>query len=154
MEPKRGEDSAGRAAQRQQARRARRCAAVAVVLLAACAPRVATADSWTFAGLNAGLVPGTTHVSSYPTVVLADGRVLLPEGGSVATQVFDPTTNTWSDGAPMAVRRGGHTVTLLADGRVLVTGGFGSALEETAEIYDPASDTWSAADSMSAALSN
>src|SRR5688500_10251085 len=116
MDTKQGGDCAGCPAQRRQTRRARLCATVTVLLMAALfAPAAATADSWTFAGTNAGLVPGTTHVTSYPTVVLADGRVLLPDGPNVSTQVFDPTTNAWAGAAPMAIRRGGHTVTLLAD---------------------------------------
>jgi hypothetical protein len=43
----------------------------------------------------------------------------------------------------MATARGGHTATLLADGRVLVTGGFdGSEYLATTEIYDPMTDTF------------
>lgn len=49
----------------------------------------------------------------------------------------------------MAIARGGHTVTLLNDGRVLVAGAFhgGVGLGST-EIYDPAADTWSASGDM------
>ena len=37
-----------------------------------------------------------------------------------------------------------HTATLLADGRVLVTGGFNGGQLSSAEIYDPVAETWSA----------
>ena len=47
----------------------------------------------------------------------------------------------------MSTPRRNHTATLLDDGRVLVTGGgFGVA---SAELYDPGTNTWSAAPSMS-----
>ena len=45
--------------------------------------------------------------------------------------------------------RGGSTATLLADGRVLVTGGGGGfVVRSSAELYDPATGLWSAAGSM------
>ncbi|MBV6406244.1 MAG: hypothetical protein GFGODING_03029 [Flavobacteriales bacterium] len=46
--------------------------------------------------------------------------------------------------APMQVARYGHMATPLDDGKVLVAGGHtqGFALTATAEIYDPALDTW------------
>jgi hypothetical protein len=49
----------------------------------------------------------------------------------------------------MGVPRAGHEATLLADGRVLVTGGHGS--DARAEVYDPAAGSWSSAGSMSTA---
>jgi hypothetical protein len=45
--------------------------------------------------------------------------------------------------------RYGHTATLLPGGKVLVTGGFGSVLLSSAELYDPATRTWSPTGSMS-----
>ena len=49
-------------------------------------------------------------------------------------------------GQPMAVGRRSHSATRLANGKVLVTGGESS--ETTAEIYDPATATWSSAGNM------
>jgi N-acetylneuraminic acid mutarotase len=50
----------------------------------------------------------------------------------------------------MAADRYGHTATLLADGRVLVVGGYqdGSPNGPFAELYDPLSGTWTAAGNM------
>jgi hypothetical protein len=51
----------------------------------------------------------------------------------------------------MAVARHGHTATLLTDGRVLVAGGCNPSCDSPtaeAELYDPASGTWSATGSM------
>ena len=48
----------------------------------------------------------------------------------------------------MTTPRAGHTATLLPDGRVLVTGGFGGVAAVSAEIYDPKTGTFGAAGSL------
>lgn len=81
-------------------------------------------------------------------VRLTDGRVLIA-GGAEGTsysalqsaELFDPATATWTVTAPMRSARYMHRLTLLADGRVLATGGF-SAPGRQAEIFDPAAGTW------------
>ncbi|WP_395845218.1 Kelch repeat-containing protein [Cystobacter fuscus] len=51
--------------------------------------------------------------------------------------------------ASMGSVRTEHAATLLADGRVLVVGGTGPSGElVTAEVYDPATHTWSATGSL------
>jgi len=60
--------------------------------------------------------------------------------------VYDPAAGTWTGAGAMAsVRSGGHTATLLPDGRVLVVGGFGTRSQAEAELYDPRADDWAAA---------
>jgi hypothetical protein len=90
--------------------------------------------------------------------LLADGRVLVA-GGTASTdltvasaELYDPATGTFIPTGSMAVAREGHTATLLPDGRVLVTGGRrpapsprGSPDLTPAEIYDPATGTFSPA---------
>ena len=44
----------------------------------------------------------------------------------------------------MAKGRARHSIALLADGRVLVAGGWNVQVIPAAEIFDPASSTWSA----------
>ena len=52
------------------------------------------------------------------------------------SQLFDPGTADWvSTGMPMD--RYLHTATLLADGRVLIAGGYGVGSATTAWIYSP-----------------
>ena len=71
-------------------------------------------------------------------------------GALASAELFDPLTKTWRATRPMSRPRGSPLATLLADGRVLVTGGstaksFASA---DAEIYDPATGTWSSTGAM------
>jgi hypothetical protein len=97
--------------------------------------------------------------------LLTDGRVLVAGGyalGDVplaSASIFDPTTGAFSPTGSMAEARGMHTATRLADGRVLIAGGgpvswldtnTGSYLT-TAELYDPATGTFSPTGRMTSA---
>jgi hypothetical protein len=88
--------------------------------------------------------------------LLANGRVLVTGGGGdytnrlflASAEIFDPKTGTFSATGPMTEARTYHQATLLADGRVLVTGGYGAqAPLASAEIYDPKTGTFSPAGS-------
>ena len=76
-------------------------------------------------------------------VPLANGLVLVTGFGSA--EVFDPATGEWKvTGAPRVVGSG-HTLTLLANGQVLATGGHNwDASVNDAELYDPNTETWTA----------
>jgi hypothetical protein len=100
-------------------------------------------EGWSFAGstltsLPSGLVLRTGG---------SDGDHVLKEA-----VLYDASSNTWSSAPNMAVTRQLHTATLLVDGRVLVVGGYTTEGDydlptgrTSAEIYDPATGTWSAA---------
>jgi len=84
-------------------------------------------------------------------VKLQDGHVLVLGGcttdpcmaGTLNVEMFDPKTNRFAAGAPMNVHRICFTATLLADGRVLVAGGYNpSGILVDNETYDPAANTW------------
>jgi N-acetylneuraminic acid mutarotase len=97
----------------------------------------------------------------YPTgTLLNDGRVLVSGGqgtGGVylsSAELYTPDSGSgsWSAAGSMSTGRYGQTATLLADGRVLVTGGKnGTTFLASAELYDPATNTWSLAGSMAVA---
>jgi len=90
--------------------------------------------------------------------VLADGRVLaaggttggssFPSPALTSAELYDPATGTWTPTGAMADPRFGHSASLLPDGRVLVAGGEHprssrtSLSLTTAELYDPATGTW------------
>ncbi|HEX5827738.1 MAG TPA: kelch repeat-containing protein [Candidatus Limnocylindrales bacterium] len=91
-------------------------------------------------------------------VLLGDGSALVVGEANRTPERFDPTTETWSPVAPMSASREGFSVVAMADGRVLVVGGLmvqgevaqdgllypagPSTVADTAEVYDPATDTW------------
>src|SRR5262249_45143286 len=90
---------------------------------------------------------------------LPSGLVLIIGSPSVYTaELYDPATNTFhaTAGAPVE-GRAEATMTLLDDGRVLVTGGvgFGSSSSDpvapataSSELYNPATDSFSAGPEM------
>jgi hypothetical protein len=71
-----------------------------------------------------------------------------------STEIYDPQSGTFTLAARMQERRADHTATLLADGRVLITGGSDARhspiqVSATAEIYDPEKDRCTATGRMS-----
>lgn len=96
----------------------------------------------------------------HAAAVLPDGRVLVAGGvaGSevlASAEVFDPASGRWAPAGPMARARVDHTLTTLPSGEVLVTGGAVAggqlAADASAELFDPATGTWSAAGSSTEA---
>jgi Tol biopolymer transport system component len=111
--------------------------------------------------------------------LLPDGRVLVAGGYNCAAagedgmwasaELYDPLTGTFSPTGSMKAPRSQHTATLLADGRVLITGGLSGSSPptgggitlasyrtaatddflKTAEVYDPTTGKFSKTDSMS-----
>lgn len=125
-----------------------------------------TSGQSTLSGYPSGS-PVTARVG-HAAVQLADGRVLFvggePNGATATADLFDyPGRATESTvfqdgglgshtttGSMMRPRGEGVTATLLADGRVLVAGGSGvDQPDTTAELYDPATGTFTETGPMS-----
>lgn len=88
-------------------------------------------------------------------IALRDNRVLICGGSrpgykmTASAEIFDPEAGRSSAIAPMAEARAGHRLTMLPDGKVLVTGGGeGGRISASAEIFDPATGRFSPAGSM------
>jgi len=109
--------------------------------LGAAPPQAAQAatGTWTATGnLN-------TSRHFHTATLLPDGKVLVAGGyyfqmGEMKplqeSEVYDPATGTWTATGNLNTARGGHTATLLPDGKVLVAGGGGSSgLLNSSEVY-------------------
>jgi hypothetical protein len=101
-------------------------------------------------------VPRARHTAT----LLPSGDVLVTGGattfhgnvGSVtaSAEIYSPRTNTWRPAAPMSIPRYVHQAALLANGRVLVAGGWSATSNSdvskaSVEIYDPIANGWAAA---------
>jgi hypothetical protein len=87
----------------------------------------------------------------YPgAATLPDGRVLVAGGGNSgspylsSTEIFNPATATFGPGPSMGVARFSPATAGLADGRVLLAGGGAGGDAATAEIFNPATGSFSA----------
>ncbi|HEX5053209.1 MAG TPA: kelch repeat-containing protein [Planctomycetota bacterium] len=120
-------------------------------------------NTWT-AGPNIGgnrLVPALTRLNTGRIMISGGIEVTLFLGIPLAltstnkVQLYNPATNTWSNGANMPIGRAYHhdSQVTLADGRVLLTGGVlvpdllnaaNAASIANADLYNPATNTWAA----------
>jgi Ca2+-binding RTX toxin-like protein len=116
------------------------------------------------------------HRWQHTATLLPDGRVLVAGGfgggpiGSTSNsqsvlnsaEIYDPATGTWTPTGALNVRRALSTAVLLPNGLVLVAGGrtcdqpppavcAGAVRTATAELYNPATGTWTLTGSMTQA---
>ena len=112
-------------------------------------PRLDTAElydplSGTFSGTGSMAVPRFLHAAT----LLNDGKILITggttdnAGGGVATanaELYDPTTGVFTTVGSMFSDRAQHTATLLANGEVLIAGGWNGHRADGPEDppYDP-----------------
>jgi hypothetical protein len=122
----------------------------------------ANAQTWTPTG-------GTSGIRNGSSVMYRPGKVLYT-GGGANVNAAGPAFNTaatidltsagpaWTAAAPMSSARVYHTLTMLADGKVLAVGGNTDTNQGivtsgvlSTEIWDPATQAWTTGASMTAA---
>lgn len=109
-----------------------------------------SADLFTGAGwVTSGAV--TTGGTSVTSSLLLDGTVAAIGGylGTVTMyaatlDLYNPATNTWVNGPPMARVRINHTSTVLVNGEVLVASGTSNpgGVISNCDLYDPVANSW------------
>jgi len=83
--------------------------------------------------------------------VLVTGGLPTDRASLASSELFDPTTGTWSATGSMNTPRVFDTATLLPSGKVLVAGGFnsnGGVGLDSAELFDPATGMWTQTGSL------
>src|SRR5437016_9284036 len=123
---------------------------ISAATLVLCPARPASAQaaaSWTYTGnLN-------TSRYGHTATLLQNGKVLVFGSSELpapkSAELYDPTSGTWSITGSLNMALSGRTATLLPNGKVLVAGGVGldnsgfPGSFNSAELYDPATGTWS-----------
>jgi hypothetical protein len=107
---------------------------------------------------------------SAPAILLGNGKVLVAGGYSCdtsgncaslsSTEIFDPSAGSFSSVGNMTTDRYGHTLTLLANGKVLIAGGESCSSStsctalKSAELYDPVAGSFTVTGPMNGARFN
>ena len=97
--------------------------------------------------------------SAHTATLLSNGKVLVTggyyTGGVASAELYDPAVGSFRPTGSMATERGRHTATLPPNGKVLVTGGIGGGFGglpaqwlRSAELYDPATGSFSPTGTM------
>ena len=109
-----------------------------------------TTGTWTATG------PMVTPGWSFAAARLLDGRVLVvsADGTATSADLYDPGKGSWTATGSMGTARYATSLTLLRDGKVLLVGGdtvthFFNPSVASAELYDPATGSWTPTGSMS-----
>ncbi|ESZ93322.1 galactose oxidase precursor [Sclerotinia borealis F-4128] len=94
------------------------------------------------------IVTDTSHDMFCPGIAIDGTGMMVVTGGNDASQtsLYDSSSDQWTKGPEMALRRGYHASTTLSDGRVFIIGGSwagGSNIAKDGEIYDPIVGNWS-----------
>jgi hypothetical protein len=92
---------------------------------------------------------------AHTATLLPTDEVLVAEWDSA--ELYDPTTGMWNDTGTLNTSREAYTATLLANGQVLVAGGYNYNDDNpfiSAELYDPTTRTWSRSVNLNAGRYN
>lgn len=98
----------------------------------------------------------TTERCKHTASLLPDGRIFVYGGYMDVSfarctvpvftrhaEIYDPESDSFSQGPLESVMRAGHTATAMADGRILIAGGEEATGSKSTEIYDPKTNSFS-----------
>ena len=122
-----------------------------------------SAGTWAFTTTNpvfyGSVFLGYDNPQTNIFVLLNTGKVLLAgfttaTTDTVATFIYDPSSDTWSaTGSQHSLHSGSCGIVLQYDGTVLIIGGsnpnLSPSITDICEIYDPVANTWTLTDSLS-----
>jgi N-acetylneuraminic acid mutarotase len=104
---------------------------------------------------------GSLHVPRFghTATLLHSGEVLVTGGCASATtcsntqvsELYNPSSNSWSTTGSLNTARHYHTAVLLHTGKVLVIGGSAGTITASCELYDPSTARWSIVAAMKVA---
>src|SRR5438046_1591870 len=110
---------------------------------------------------------GSLNTSRYlqTATLLPNGKLLVAGGvdssgnDSASAELYDPASGSWTATGSLNTARYLHTATLLPNGMILVAAGLDSTPNDgqignpsaSAELYDPASGSWTATGSLNTA---
>ncbi|QHE86570.1 Kelch repeat-containing protein [Hydrogenophaga sp. BPS33] len=107
---------------------------------------VTTAEFYAVDGSATRAIPYAGSEFGEQGLLLDDGSVLIVSNNSTMTRRFYPRTSTWTTSLRTS-SSAAYMLTMLSDGRVLLAGG---SSQNTAEIYNPDVNVWTAAAPMEA----
>jgi Kelch motif protein/galactose oxidase-like protein len=103
----------------------------------------------------------STPRQSHTATLLPDGKVLITGGDDnsgltlASAELYDPVSGTFTSTSMMHKPRIGHSATLLSNGKVLIAGGYAPCSpgcidlpDNTAELYDPSTGTFTPTGSL------
>jgi N-acetylneuraminic acid mutarotase len=110
-------------------------------------------------------ITGSMHTArvQHTATLLQNGQVLVAAGYNdnnsfpflASAELYNASTGTWTSTGSLHTARIYHTMTLLANGQVLVTGGYNVTLTvnifASAELYNPAKGSWTLTSRMHSA---
>lgn len=101
---------------------------------------------------NTGSLNSGNRYEAAAVALSGNSKVLFTGGAYVgaAAEIYDAFTGTFTNISNMRVSRQSHAATLLSDGRVFISGGYGgSNYLNSTEIYDPVTNTFTSKANMS-----
>ncbi|MFO0755207.1 MAG: kelch repeat-containing protein [Byssovorax sp.] len=112
-----------------------------------------TTNTWVAASSLATARYGHTATLLQSGKILVAGGYNTVNGYLTSSELYDPINNVWQASGSFSGSRAFHTAQIITTGantnKVLIAGGYNNSATNTANLFDPATNTWSIASGMS-----